>query len=193
MLVGALSTAIAMMTSVGIMVGSFRQTVQLWMDNQLKADLLLRPARSVGADRHPTIDATLADTHRGAARALPGWTAFALTRSAIRGCRRRWAADKSGDHRPRRESLSLGPADPGSMLARLRSGDNVVVSEPFANKHHVRAGDTLTLPLGGQHGRVSRDRCVLRLLERAGNRSLMDRSTMLQYLPDRRRRTLPCI
>ena len=31
-LVGALSTAIAMTTAVGIMVGSFRQTVLLWMD-----------------------------------------------------------------------------------------------------------------------------------------------------------------
>jgi len=43
-LVGALSTAIAMMTAVGIMVGSFRQTVLLWMGDQLPADLYLRPA-----------------------------------------------------------------------------------------------------------------------------------------------------
>ena len=42
-LVGALSTAIAMMTSVGIMVGSFRETVITWMDSQLPADLYLRP------------------------------------------------------------------------------------------------------------------------------------------------------
>ena len=33
-LVGALSTAIAMMTAVGIMVGSFRETVLLWMGDQ---------------------------------------------------------------------------------------------------------------------------------------------------------------
>ena len=32
-----------MMTSVGIMVGSFRQTV-VWMNDQLPADLYLRPA-----------------------------------------------------------------------------------------------------------------------------------------------------
>ena len=60
-LVGALATAIAMTTSVGIMVGSFRQTVQVWMDNQLKADLFLRPAGDPAADRHPTIDPALAD------------------------------------------------------------------------------------------------------------------------------------
>src|SRR4029077_6009499 len=34
-LVGALSTAIAMMTAVGIMVGSFRETALLWMGDQL--------------------------------------------------------------------------------------------------------------------------------------------------------------
>ena len=43
-LVGALSTAIAMTTAVGIMVGSFRQTVLLWMDGRLQADLYLQPA-----------------------------------------------------------------------------------------------------------------------------------------------------
>ncbi len=58
-LVGALATAIAMTTAVGIMVGSFRQTVQVWMDNQLKADLFLRPAGNPAADRHPTIDPRL--------------------------------------------------------------------------------------------------------------------------------------
>ena len=58
-LVGALSTAIAMMTSVGIMVGSFRQTVVVWMDGQLPADLYLRPAGNPGIDKHPTISIDL--------------------------------------------------------------------------------------------------------------------------------------
>src|SRR6202042_1831719 len=60
-LVGALSTAIAMTTSVGIMVGSFRQTVQVWMNNQLKADLFVAPATSPSADRHPTIAVSLSE------------------------------------------------------------------------------------------------------------------------------------
>src|SRR5882724_904949 len=50
-LVGALSTAIAMMTAVGIMVGSFRETVLLWMDDQLPADLYLRSAAGTPAGR----------------------------------------------------------------------------------------------------------------------------------------------
>ena len=56
-LVGALSTAIAMLAAVGIMVGSFRETVLLWMEDRLQADLYLRPAVPAGADRHPTMSA----------------------------------------------------------------------------------------------------------------------------------------
>ena len=47
--VAALATAIAMMASVGIMVGSFRETVLVWLDTQLRADLYLRPATRAGA------------------------------------------------------------------------------------------------------------------------------------------------
>ncbi len=54
-LVGALSTALAMLVAVGIMVGSFRQTVLVWMDDRLQADLYLRPAGAPGTDRHPTM------------------------------------------------------------------------------------------------------------------------------------------
>ena len=60
-LVGALATAIAMMTSVGIMVGSFRQTVLTWMDSELPADLYLAPAGAMGGDLHPTIAPEVAD------------------------------------------------------------------------------------------------------------------------------------
>ncbi|MFL6463482.1 MAG: ABC transporter permease, partial [Bryobacteraceae bacterium] len=60
-LTAALATAVAMTASVGIMVGSFRETVWLWMDNQLKADFYLRPAGSSSADRYPTMKADIAD------------------------------------------------------------------------------------------------------------------------------------
>ena len=58
-LVGALSTAIAVLTAVGIMVGSFRETVVVWMDDLLQADLFLSPAVPAGADRHPTMAAEI--------------------------------------------------------------------------------------------------------------------------------------
>ena len=54
MVVAALATAIAMMASVGIMVASFRETVALWLDVQLRADLYVRPGDPLGAGRVPS-------------------------------------------------------------------------------------------------------------------------------------------
>ena len=60
-LTAALATAVAMSASVGIMVGSFRETVSVWMNSELKADFYLRPAGSAAADRHPTMNASIAN------------------------------------------------------------------------------------------------------------------------------------
>ena len=45
----------------GIMVGSFRETVSLWMDNQLKADFYLRPAGCGGGGSPPHHQPEIAD------------------------------------------------------------------------------------------------------------------------------------
>src|ERR1035438_4368593 len=57
-----------MMTSVAIMVGSFRETVVVWMNEQLPADLYVRPAGGSAADRHPTLSVELTGKIAG----LPG-------------------------------------------------------------------------------------------------------------------------
>ena len=181
-LVGALSTAIAMTTSVGIMVGSFRQTVQVWMDDQLRADLFLRPAGDPASDRYPTLDPSLADK----IAALPG----------VVGVDRFRGYDISYQGLP----ATLGSADtigsrdlakirflsgrPSSVVdAELRSGNNAVISEPFANKHHLRAGDDITLPLG--EARVS-FRVVDVFYDYGSEKGfiVVERSRLLRYLPD---------
>jgi putative ABC transport system permease protein len=181
-LVGALATAIAMTTSVGIMVGSFRQTVQVWMDNQLKADLFIRPAGDPGADRHPTIDPKLAD----AIARLPGVAGIDRFRGyeisyqglpALLG-----SADTTGNHDLARVGFLSGRS-PDVVDAELRSGDTALISEPFANKHHVRVGDTITLPLGGVQAHFK----VIDIFYDYGTEKgfvVVDRTTMLRYLPD---------
>ena len=52
-LVAALSTAIAMLVAVGIMVGSFRETVLIWMEDRLQADLYLQAAVPPGPRSAP--------------------------------------------------------------------------------------------------------------------------------------------
>ena len=181
-LVGALSTAIAMMAAVGIMVGSFRETVLVWMDDRLQADLYLRPAGPVGPDKHPTMSAEVADRIAALPQvaAVDRFRAYEISYDgmpAILGGGDTAIAGRYG----RRPFLS--GADPRVVFPKLSIGDTVIVSEAFANKHHVKAGDVLNLPLGGRAGSFS---VVDIYYDYSSERGyiLMDRKTLLRYLPD---------
>jgi putative ABC transport system permease protein len=181
-LVGALSTAIAMMTAVGIMVGSFRQTVLLWMGDQLPADLYLRPAGDPAADRHPTLSPELADN---IAR-LPGVAAIDRLREYEISYEGMPAGLGSVELRVLRSYHTadfLSGRTTAAVLAELRDADAVIVSEPFANKHHVQKGDSITLPLGAALP-VFRVADVFYDYSSERGTVLMDRNTALRYLPD---------
>ena len=181
-LVGALSTAIAMMTSVGIMVGSFRETVMLWMNDRLPADLYLRPAGGPAADRHPTISLDLAQK----IEALPGVEAVARLRAyeiSYDGMPVTLASiDPQALRKSRRSDFFSGrPIE--QVLAELRDSNAVIVSEPFTYKHHVRAGDSITLSLGAAQATFRIADVYYDYSSERGN-IVMSRSTMLRYLPD---------
>jgi putative ABC transport system permease protein len=179
-LVGALATAIAMMTSVGIMVGSFRQTVLTWLDSELPADLYLAPAGALGGDLHPTIAPEVADR----IAATPGVESVNRLRAyevQYQGLPATLAGASYGRNAARQSFLSRRPSS--DVLRELAAGNNAVVSEPFANKHHVKAGDMITLPLGEQ-------RVPLRVIDifydygHEAGYIVVDWGTLLRYLPD---------
>ncbi|HYL62203.1 MAG TPA: FtsX-like permease family protein [Candidatus Methylomirabilis sp.] len=181
-LVGALSTAIAMMTSVGIMVGSFRETVVLWMADRLPADLYLRPAGSPGPDRHPTVSLELTDK----IGKLPGVAGVDKLRAyeiSFDGMPATLASvDLSALRSEHRSNFFSGrPAQ--EVLSEIRNANAVIVSEPFTSKHHVRAGDTITLALGGSRASFRIADVYYDYGSERGS-ILMDRQTMLRYLPD---------
>ena len=147
--VAALATAIAMMASVGIMVASFRETVALWLD-------VATARRSLRAARHPL--GAPASTRRSPPRfprcsppspASPRWTIF-------HGIEFHYP--RRARHARRRRHRHRAPLRPPALSARrrprrhpahrCRDRDRAIVSEPFANKHRVRAGDRLTMPIG---------------------------------------------
>jgi putative ABC transport system permease protein len=181
-LVGALSTAIAMMTSVGIMVGSFRQTVLLWMGDQLPADLYLRPAGDPAADRHPTISLDLAN----AIAKLPGVAAMDRLRAYEITYDGLPATLASADLRilgKYKNSAFFSGRPTEKVLADLHGADTVVVSEPFTYKHHVKIGDHLKLSLGAAQPSFKIVDVYYDYSSERGN-IIMDRNTMLKYLPD---------
>ena len=181
-LVGALSTAIAMTTSVGIMVGSFRQTVQVWMNNQLKADLFVAPATNPSADRHPTIDVALSEK----LAALPGVAGVDRFREYEVGYQGLPAVlgvgDTVGPHPLGKVEFFSGRSTE-AVNEELRAGDNVMISEPFANKHRLRTGDYITLPLGNARARFH----IIDVFYDYGSEKgfmIIDRSRALRYLHD---------
>lgn len=181
-LVGALATAVAMMTSVGIMVGSFRQTVVNWMDDQLPADLYLRPAGEPAADRHPTISMELTEQ----IASLPGVAAVDRLRAYEINYEGMPVTLAGIDLRVRNsyhKSKFLSGRRTETVLSELRGQRSILVSEPFTYKHHVKAGDAIELGLGDSHAKFR----IADVYYEYGNERgtiLMDRDILLDYLPD---------
>jgi putative ABC transport system permease protein len=181
-LVGALSTAVAMMVSVGIMVGSFRKTVSLWMESQLQADFYLRPAAGGAANRYPTMSASLADRIQAlpAVRAVDRFRVYEITYNGLP------ALFGGGETRVVAQNGRTGflpGQDRDAILRRLPTGDFAIVSEPFANKHRVAAGDRITLNLAS--GAASFE--ILGVYYDYSNERgyvIVDRATLLRHLPD---------
>ena len=181
-LVCALATAIAMMTSVAIMVGSFRQTVLSWMDTQLPADLYLRAAGSPSADRHPTIAPEVAQE----LAVLPGVefvSRFRAYEVQYEGLPITLAAIDTDLPRYDQTSGFVSGRAPEAVMRELSEPGTAMVSEPFVNKHHRKAGDTLLLPLGPQMVRL---RIVDVFYDYANERGyvVLSRKNMLSYLHD---------
>ncbi len=180
-LVGALSTAIAMMTSVGIMVGSFRETVIVWMDERMRADLYMRPAGSPAGDQHPVMDSAIP----AAIERLPSVEAvdrFRAYEISVNGLPATLGAGDLRVYGRFSKSRSLTGRTNPEIVALLRGRDAAIVSEPFANKHGVGVGSRIALPLGAKT--VSFE-IVDVYSDYANERGyiIVDRDTLLRYLP----------
>jgi putative ABC transport system permease protein len=179
---GALATAIAMMASVGIMVGSFRETVVVWLDTQLRADLYVRPAARTGAGQYPALSADVP----AIAASLPGVAAV----DVLRAMELRYAGERATlgaadtDLMRRYGRLRFLPGeDRDAILRSLPGQDRAILSEPFANRHRLRQGDRLDLALGSRT--VSLAVAGIYYDYSTQGYVMLDRSTLLKHLPGR--------
>ncbi len=62
--VAALSASLAMMVAIGVMVGSFRETVVYWLDSVLTSDLVVKPVMNSSSLSTSTLSAELAEELR---------------------------------------------------------------------------------------------------------------------------------
>lgn len=180
-IVGALATAIAMMASVGIMVASFRQTVLVWLNTQLRADLYIRPAGRTGADQYPALSPELAPL----VASVPGVEAvdvFHALEFRYRGQRATLGGGNIEIVRRYGRLRFLPGEQRDAILRSLPGQDRAIVSEPFANKHGIRPGDRLQIALGGRTVGVTVAGIYYEYSSSQGY-VILDRSTLLKYLP----------
>jgi putative ABC transport system permease protein len=159
-LVIAVATAIGVMLGVAIMVGSFRQTVNVWLSQQLQNDVFVQAADWDRNHPVPLPPAVLA-----AAAAVPGAGAVAASHTQP------WTF--------RNQPITLNTRWPllgNAALPRYRflagGPGPVIVSEPFARRFHLWPGDhfaldapraVLSLTVSGVFYDYSSDRGLLTL------------------------------
>ena len=170
-----------MTISVGIMVASFRETVQLWLEHQLRADFYLRAAGQITAGVFPPIAPEVARI----VAATPGvdeMDAFHAFTFRYEGEQATLGAGIS-DIARRRNTLRFLDGDGDAILRSLPERNRVIVSEPFANKHHLRQGDELRIALGN---RSVAFKVAGIYYDYSSHRGFViaDWSTMRKYLPD---------
>lgn len=145
--VGALITAIALFMGVSIMVSSFRDTVRMWVEQNIVGDLFARPDGSEinqyevwmapevvdYLDTHPMVNAGYT-YHR--IHLVDGGGGFLLEAGRL-------------DVLGRRGRFLLMDGDENRVMERLLRGDGVIVSEVYANRRGLQAGDRVTVTFNG--------------------------------------------
>lgn len=142
--VAALMIAIAMTVAVAILIGSFRTTVVAWAGDTLKADLFVRPLglgdASTDATFSPQVAATIAR--------LPGVASIDVLREIsipFRGRITNLGGTNLAGFVERRTVRFVGHVDAAALTRLLPDSTNVLISEPFATKFGLGAGQRFSL------------------------------------------------
>jgi putative ABC transport system permease protein len=180
-IVAALATAIAMMASVGIMVGSFRETVVVWLDNQLRADIYIRAAGPAAAGVYPPLAAEVS----GVVSAIQGVEAV----DVFSGLEFRYEGQRAslGGQDPdvlfRYGRLRFLPGEDRDAIVKSLKGQNrAIITQSFANKHNLRVADEIRLPLGDQRVSLTVAGIYYDYTSERGF-VIVDRAVLMKYLP----------
>jgi putative ABC transport system permease protein len=135
----ALAVAVATVVGVGLMIESFRRSLESWLDTTLSADLYVTLDRATDAaawtdERIAAIEAIEGVEGVGYTRAVDVPTeAGAVTLRAVRPGPRGWGLDIAGE----RDT---------AVLQQLEAGSGIVISERLAFARGLDAGQSFALP-----------------------------------------------
>jgi putative ABC transport system permease protein len=146
--VAALMVAVSVIIGVGVMIGSFRQTVVLWLDDVLQADIFIAPPSLASNTLETSLDPALLVR----LATFPGIDGAATTRGvdvvASAGANAPFvpirlvalSQDLSGPDRRYRSAVG----DWQQTWQAVRAG-GILINEPMANRLGLRVGDTLRI------------------------------------------------
>ena len=139
--IAALMVAVSVVIGVTVMIASFRTTVENWLDQTLTADIYITSPR-VSANRATTMDPALVER----IRSVPGIAATEMIRNTVGdspefGAVRLNAATAMRRRDPKLYRFATG--NPSDIWQKVENGA-VIVSEPFANRHHLQSGGSIT-------------------------------------------------
>jgi len=143
--VAALAISLAMMVSVSILIGSFRETVTYWVDQTLVADLYAKPATRTTAIDEGRIPAEAIDLIKSDPRVVTVDT-FASTNVRLQDNTITLGAGDFGVMIEHGRLLFKQPSDARERIREAIGKDAVVVSESFALRFDKRPGDVIDLP-----------------------------------------------
>jgi putative ABC transport system permease protein len=173
----ALSLATGMMVAVALMVGSFRETVRIWVDQTVSSDLWLRPSKGLSNSQIALFPAEVGD----AAARLP----FVADVDRIRGKDVVYGdtiiavGGADFDIAAKRGLPMVTPRSARVALENAIEQNGGVVSESFSLKFDKRVGDAIVLarmrlPITGIYRDYSNDRGVV----------VMDRALFIRTFDD---------
>jgi putative ABC transport system permease protein len=143
--VAALAMSLSMLVAIAVMIGSFRETVQYWVAQTLRADLYV----SSGGRPSGQADFTVSPEAEALVRTHPAVAAVDVFRRDDLRYEGAPITLAAGDYRVILEYGNLlfkAPAGAREAMRRAIGMDAVVVSEPFAMRHGKQPGDAIDLP-----------------------------------------------
>ena len=180
--ISSLAIAFMMIISMSIMVHSFRQTVIVWIDQTLKADLFVRVAGGRDIDYQFTLPGDRVED----LRKISGVAAVDMFRAQDVTYNEKPAVLGSGDF----EALSRfgnlvikSGLAAHELSAQMVGQDHAIVSESFALKHNLGVGELLTMetPRGSVKFKVM---AIYYDYSRERGYIIIDRSMFVKYYGD---------
>ena len=140
--IAALMVAVAATVGVGLMIDSFRGTLEDWLTQSLQADVYVQPPSLVFRRSEATLDSAVVDRLRRVDGVAGAHSVRRVTVEANVGPSELVAIEPG----PQTEDIyRFKTRNDGDVWSRFRNDAAVFISEPYAYRHDLAVGDTVRM------------------------------------------------